>query len=304
METKPEAADKTSLITALALVYVLWGSTFLGVKIGTEILPPFLLSGLRFLLAGSLMLAWGLWREKKPSLRECANAALVGVLLIGIGNATVALALSVMPSGMVAMLIATLPAWIIILDWLFFARRMPSALTFAGLLMGFAGLYYIFDPLSIFHAPPPEAKHVPLWPIPLLMLGCVAWAYGSLKSPRMQMPTPAVSSAIQMLAGMGSTFALSLCLEQGQGEALAAMNTRVWTAIIYLVTCGSLVGFTAYTWLVNNAPPQLTATYAYVNPVVAIFLGWLVLDERLSGHAMIGSAIVIAGVVLMTLKKK
>lgn len=298
-------SNKSTLILALGLVYILWGSTFLGMKIGAEVLPPFLLTSLRFILAGSIMLAFGFWKEKEmPSRRQWVNAAIVGVLLIGIGNSTVALAVTVMPSGMVALFIAALPAWIVALDWLFFSKKRPKALTIWGLFLGFAGLFYIFDPFHVFTPGTASTRSIPLWPIPLLTLGSVAWALGSLLSPRMDLPKQMTASGIQMLAGMVVCVAMSTALEQPHWYKFFEMTTRTWSAVIYLVVFGSLVGFTAYSWLVNNAPPQLTATYAYVNPVVAIFLGWLILDENLSTQSFIGSAIVIAGVVLMTLKKK
>lgn len=298
-------SDKSSLILALGLVYVLWGSTFLGMKIGAEVLPPFLLTTLRFILAGSIMLAIGLWKEKEmPTRRQWLNAAIVGVLLIGIGNSTVAVAVTVMPSGMVALFIAALPAWIVSLDWLFFSKKKPQPLTLWGLFLGFAGLFYIFDPFHLFTPGTTDNRNIPLWPIPLLTLGSVAWALGSLLSPRMNMPKQMTASGIQMLAGMVVCLTMSTALEIREWDKFFAMTTRTWTAIGYLVLFGSLVGFTAYSWLVNNAPAQLTATYAYVNPVVAIFLGWLILDEKLSAQSIAGSCIVIAGVVLMTLKKR
>lgn len=298
-------SNKSTLILALGLVYILWGSTFLGMKIGTEVLPPFFLSALRFILAGSIMLAFGFWKEKEmPSRRQWINASIVGVLLIGIGNSSVALAVTVMPSGMVALFIAALPAWFITLDWAFFSKKKPKALTAWGLFLGFAGLFYIFDPFHLFTAGTPASRSIPLWPIPLLTFGSVAWALGSLLSPRMDMPRQMTASGIQMLAGMLVSVILSAALETNEWHQFFNMTARSWTAVIYLVVLGSLVGFTAYSWLVNHAPPQLTATYAYVNPVVAIFLGWLILDEALSAQSLTGSAIVIAGVVLMTLRKK
>lgn len=290
---------KTKLITALGLVYILWGSTYLGMKIATEILPPFMLSAIRFVIAGSIMLGIGLRVEKEmPSGKQWLNAAFIGIMLIGIGNSSVALAVKYMPSGLVALFIAALPAWFIALDWAFFSKERPKALTLWGLFLGFAGLCYIFNPFG------PSHRDYPLWPIPILTFGSIAWALGSLLSPRLDTPKQLTSSGIQMLAGVVSSVILSAFLERQDWGALQAATLRTWAAVLYLVIFGSLIGYTAYTWLMNNAPARLTATYAYVNPVVAILLGWLILNETLSGRALTGSAIVIAGVVLMTLKKK
>lgn len=290
---------KTKLITALGLVYILWGSTYLGMKIATEVLPPFLLSAVRFVIAGVIMLVIGLTVEKeKTTPKQWLNAAIVGVMLIGIGNSSVALAVRYMPTGLVALFIAALPAWIIALDWAFFSKERPKALTLWGLFLGFAGLCYIFNPLDTAH------RDYPLWPIPILTLGSLAWALGSLLSPRLNTPKQLTSSGIQMLAGVVSSVILSSLLERHEWGALQAATIRTWSAVLYLVIFGSLIGYTAYSWLVNNAPARLASTYAYVNPVVAILLGWLIANETLSGRALTGSAIVIAGVVLMTLTKK
>nr|WP_262707053.1 EamA family transporter [Chitinophaga rhizosphaerae] len=138
----------------------------------------------------------------------------------------------------------------------------------------------------------------------MLTAGSIAWAYGSLLSPRLDTPPQLTSSAIQMLSGVVVTALMSVVLERGEWHSVGEMTARTWLAIGYLVVFGSLVGYTAFSWLVNNAPPQVSATYAYVNPVVAVILGWVFLKETLAPHAMFGSAVVIAGVVLMTLRKK
>ncbi|WP_346320830.1 EamA family transporter [Chitinophaga sp. YIM B06452] len=297
-------SNKPKLILALGLVYILWGSTYLGVKIVTEVLPPFFLSVIRFIFAGSIMLAIGFAVEKeKPTRKQWINASIIGVLLIGMGNSSVALSLKYMPSGLVALFIAALPAWFIGLDWLFFSKQRPGALTLWGLVLGFVGLFCIFDPFYIIH-PDTVIRNYPLWPILVLTGGSIAWAFGSLLSPRLDTPRQLTSSGIQMLSGVICSIILSALLESDQQAAFQAMTTRTWTAIAYLVIFGSLVGYTAFSWLVNNAPTQVSATYAYVNPVVALILGWAFLGETLSTHAFIGSVIVIAGVVLMTIRKK
>lgn len=299
-----QRTHRSRLILALSLVYVLWGSTYLGMKIATEVLPPFLLSVIRFILAGGLMMGIGFAVEKpKISRKQWKNAGIIGVLLIGIGNSSVAFALAYMPSSLVALFIAALPAWFIGLDWLFFSKTRPSPLTLWGLVLGFAGLFFIFDPFYLMH-PDNVVRTYPLWPVAVLTFGSISWALGSLLSPRLETPPQLTSSAIQMLSGVLVTALMSVLLERGDWHAIGEMTTRTWLAIGYLVVFGSLVGYTAFSWLVNNAPPQVSATYAYVNPVVAVILGWVFLHETLAPHAILGSAVVIAGVVLMTLKKK
>lgn len=296
-KTQDNNMSKTLLY--LLAVYIIWGSTYLGMKIATKNVPPFLLSGLRFLLAGGILLVIGYLKERTmPSWRQLLSAAFVGVLLIGIGNTTVALAVHYMPSGLVALLVAAMPAWFMGLDWAFFSKKRPSVLTSLGIVLGFLGLFLLFNPFG--HH---ESRSFPLWPIAVVVFGNICWATGSLMVPRLQMPTQMTSTAIQMLAGSIFSFLLSACLENGAWSTLPDMTGQGWLAYFYLVMIGSLIGYTSYSWLTRNAPPRLTATYAYVNPIVAMFLGWAIGNEVIDSMVGISSAIVISGVVLMTLKK-
>lgn len=229
MNRKPVLSSK--LIFCLLAVYIIWGSTYLGMKIATKVVPPFLLSSMRFLVAGSILLLVGILREKAlPDRRQLMAACFIGVLLIGIGNTTVAVAVNV--------------------------------------------------------------------------VGNICWAAGTLLVPRLSMPTQITSTAIQMLAGGVFSLLLSFILEPGGIAKLPLMTTEAWQAYLYLVLIGSLVGYTSYSWLSKNAPPRLTATYAYVNPIVALFLGWAIGKEAITSMIGIAAAIVICGVVLMTLGRK
>lgn len=299
MKTAPpdRNPDRAKLFTYLIAVYIIWGSTYLAMRIGTEVLPPFLLASLRFIVAGGILLVIGQLREKQwPNIRQLLSASFVGVLLIGIGNGSVAVAVHQMPSGLVALIVAAIPAWFIGLDWAFFSKKAPSALTIAGITVGFAGLFLLFNPFS-----QTGARDYPLWPVGLVIGGCICWALGSLLVQRLPMPTQITSTAIQMLAGCVFSMLASVLLEREQWNMVSQMNIRTWSSLIYLIVMGSLVGFTSYSWLTRNAPPRLTATYAYVNPVVALFLGWAIAGESLSTMAGVASAVVIGGVVLMTL---
>ncbi|UYQ95071.1 EamA family transporter [Chitinophaga horti] len=290
----------TVMIACLAAVYIIWGSTYLGMKVATEVLPPFLLSAFRFFTAGLIMFIIGMAKEKEwPSGKQWASASLVGVLLIGIGNGGVALAVHYMPSGLVALLIAAAPAYFVAQDWLFFSRKRPAAMTLWGILIGFIGLFFIFNPFRS-----GATYDFPAWPLLVIVAGCICWTLGSLLVPRLPMPRQLTSTAIQMLAGCVFTIVLSVFLERDNWHTVSQMNLRTWTAFLHLVFLGSLVGYTSYSWLAKNAPPRITSTYAYVNPVVALFLGWVVLNETLNVDGIIGSIIVILGVVLMTWKKK
>ncbi|SHL41995.1 Permease of the drug/metabolite transporter (DMT) superfamily [Chitinophaga jiangningensis] len=290
----------TQTFVYLLAVYIIWGSTYLGMKVATETVPAFFLSSVRFFLAGLLLLAIGGLKEKTlPNREQLRNAIFVGTLLIGIGNTTVAVAVHYMPSGLVALLVAAMPAWFMVLDWAFFSRNKPGTLTLLGIAVGFIGLFLLFNPFGNQHV-----ESFPLWPVLIVIFGNICWAIGSLLVQRFSMPTQITSTAIQMLAGAVFALVVSLIAEHDQVQQFLGMSHRGWFAYLYLVLIGSLVGYTSYSWLARNAPPRLTSTYAYINPVVALLLGWAIGHESITPMVAIASAIVVGGVVLMTLGKK
>lgn len=291
---------KSKLIIALGLVYFVWGSTYLGVRYALDVLPPVLISCIRFLVGGSLLLGFLYMKDRKlPTLRQFLNASFIGVLLSGIGNASVAYAISRMPSGLVALMVATLPAWMIILDRVFFDGKKTSTLATIGLIIGLLGMAYLLNPFA-----KTDVKEIALFPSLIVLFGSFTWAYGSIKSPHLDLPSALHSTAIQMLAGGVFSLIVSLIIEDNQWQAIQSMTPKVYLAMAYLIFLGSFVGYTAYVWLINNAPTQLTATYAYVNPVVAIFLGWFFLDEKLTTRSLTASSIILIGVILMTIGRK
>lgn len=296
----PNKPDTTKLWTFLFAVYIIWGSTYLGMKIATEVVPPFLLSAFRFLVAGTIMVCIG-WRSEKqlPTRKQFLSAAFVGLMLIGIGNSTTALAVHYMPSGLVALIVAAIPVWFIGLDWAFFSKQRPTLMTVTGILIGLAGLFLLFNPFSADHS-----RVYPLWPLIVLAAGMACWTLGSLSVPRLSMPAPMTSAGLQMLTGAVFCFLVSSVTEDDAWRTLHHLNTRTISAYLYLVFMGSLVGFTSYSWLTRNAPPRLLSTYAYVNPVVALFLGWAIGHESLSTRTLTACAIVIGGVILMTRGKR
>jgi len=292
--------DKRKLWGFLFAVYIIWGSTYLGMKIATEVVPPFLLSAFRFLVAGSLLWLISRGSEKQlPSRKQVLSAAFVGLMLIGIGNSTTALAVHYMPSGLVALIVAAIPVWFIGFDWAFFSRQKPTVMTVTGIVIGLIGLFLLFNPFGAH-----MTRDYPLWPIAVLAIGIACWALGSLSVQKLTMPAPMTSACIQMLTGAVFCFIISAIAEPGAWDTLPHINVRTISAYTYLVLIGSLMGFTSYSWLTRNAPPRLLSTYAYVNPVVALFLGWAIGHEKLSSQTLMACGIVIGGVVLMTLGKR
>lgn len=276
---------------ALGVVYVVWGSTYLAIRIVVESMPALLSGAIRFLTAGALLLGLLAWRQGVGALRvtrrQLASAALVGVLLLVGGNGLVVLAEGRIPSGLTALLIAVVPLWVVCLRTAFGDRPGIGAL--AGVLVGLIGLGVL--------SAPGITGSVSLGGVLLLMGASVAWSVGSFGSSRWTMPAnPLAASAYEMLAGGLGCLLVALARGEQHGLDLSTVSTRSWVALAYLVVFGSLLAFTAYAWLLQSAPLSLVATYAYVNPVVAVFLGWLVLAERLTLSELLGGGIVVAAV--------
>ncbi|MGW6912389.1 EamA family transporter [Kitasatospora sp. NPDC054939] len=279
---------------ALLVVYVVWGSTYLGIRVAVETMPAFLSSGARFLAAGTLLAAVvavrGGFAELRVSGRQLASSALVGALLITGGNGLVVLGEESVPSGMAALLVAAVPLWMVMLTVAGGERPRPVAL--AGVLLGLVGLGVLSAPAF--------GGSIALAGVLAVLAGTVTWALGSFAAKRIPMPGNVFAgSAYQMLAGgLGSTL-VGLLRNEQHGFALDDVSGRSWLALGYLIAVGSLVGYSAYAWLLRSAPLTLVSTYAYVNPVVAVVLGWLILAEPLTGPTIIGGSIVVAGVCLV-----
>lgn len=277
--------------TALGLVYVVWGSTYLGIRIVVETMPPFLSAGARFLTAGALLAAIVAWRDGPAALKatraQVRSAVFVGLLLILGGNGLVVLAETSVPSGLAALLVAAMPMWLVVLRA--GTGDRPSPRTLAGVLLGLAGLTVLCSPGI--------GGEIGIGGVLLVLAASVLWSLGSFSTSKLTLPAnPFTGSAYQMLAGGAAGIVVGLCRGEQHGLDPGSYSTASWLALGYLVLFGSLVGFTAYVWLLRAAPLSLVATYAYVNPVVAVALGWLILDEALTWPIVLGGAIVVAAV--------
>ena len=299
--TNAAPPSRWKIILAFALVYVFWGSTYLGIGIAVEHIPPALMCAARFLTAGLVMLAYcvATGRQVRYSPRELGHMAAVGILLLMGGNLTLSYAERVVPTGLAALLIAVTPLWFLVLDsWLLGDHHISRRGTI-GLVVGIVGVVVLIWP-DLLH--PSSLGHRELWWSLALQGGSFSWAFGSVLSKKWKNPgaDPFASIAWQVtFAGIGNmTFAL--LVEKTSG---VAWSLRGVGAILYLVVCGSWIGYTAYIWLLQHVPTSKVSTYAYVNPVVAVFLGWLVLQERIDRFILTGSAIIVASVVLVTSAK-
>lgn len=278
---------RLSVALGLLAVYLIWGSTYLGIRFGLEGFPPFLMAGLRFLAAGGVVYAWLRWRgESAPTRRQWGNAAVMGLLLLGLGNGMVTVAQQWVSSGMAAIAVASMPVWAALFG-LAFGRRYRRV-EWLGVAIGFVGVLL----LNVGG----ELRAQPLGAL-ALVIAPAAWAFGSVWSRGRDLPPPFMSTAAQMLCGGAFMFAFGLI----SGERIHAIpQTSAVLAVVYLAVFGSIIGFGAYIWLLNNVRPALATSYAYVNPPIAVMLGALLAGEAITVHTIVAMAIILAGVVLIT----
>src|SRR5277367_5682173 len=287
------------VILAFGLVYLFWGSTYLGIDIAVQTIPPALMCGLRFSVAGSVMLAVcaATGRRILYSPRQIALAAVVGLLLLMGGNLTLSYAELSVSSGLAALIIAITPLWFLVLDSLLLGDHHISGRGKAGLILGILGLFVLVWP----ELQSRSLGHRELWSSISLIAGSFSWALGSVLSKRWQSGMDVFSATGWQVAAAGvGNFIFALFA----GDlSHVRWTARGLGAVAYLVVCGSWIGYTAYIWLLEHVPTSKVSTYAYVNPVVAVFLGWLVLHERVDRFIVMGSVIVVLAVILVTSAK-
>jgi len=293
----PVAAPRAlTLWVALVTVYLVWGSTYLAIRVVVETAPPLLAMGSRFLLAGVLLGAFLAVRRGPAALRvrprALGGAAVVGLLLLLGGNGGVAVAEQTVPSGLTALLVAATPLWLVCLRTL--ARDRPARLSLLGTVVGFLGIAVLVRPGASL------GEGVQSWGLLTVVGAAGCWALGSFLSSRLPMPEDAfVATTWEMLVGGAGLTLVGLLAGEADGFTLSQVSGAAWAWLVYLVLIGSIVAFSAYVWLLHHAPISLTATYAYVNPVVAVALGALVLAEPITAGVLVGGAIVVLGVALV-----
>jgi len=292
--------SRFAVILAFGLVYLFWGSTYLAIDIAVQTIPPALMCGVRFSIAGVVMLAVcaATGRRIWYSARQIALAAVVGLLLLMGGNLTLSWAELSVPSGLAALIIAITPLWFLVLDSLLLGHHRISWRGKAGLALGMVGLLVLFWPEL--HSTSALGRRE-LWASLGLIGGSFLWALGSVLSKRWQSGMDVFSATGWQMAAAGvGNFLFALLV----GDlSRVAWTTRGVSATLYLVVCGSWIGYTAYIWLLEHVPTSKVSTYAYVNPVVAVFLGWLILHERVDRFIVMGSVIVVLSVILVTSAK-
>jgi drug/metabolite transporter (DMT)-like permease len=293
-DTRPHAraASRAEVVIAFAAVYVLWGSTYLAIRFGVETIPPFLMAGLRHLTAGTLLYAWMRFRgTPRPQPRHWRSAALIGGLLLLGGNGLVTWAEQRVPSGLAALIVASVPIWMTVFDGLQ-RREPPHGVVVVGLAMGLLGIAFLVAPGRF-----AGGSHVDPLGAAALLTAALLWAIGSLYSRKAALPASTLlATAMEMIAGGLILLFVAGLTREWQGFSLAAVSARSMLALGYLIVAGSLLGFSAYIFLLGATTPARVSTYAYVNPLVAVFLGWLLAGEAVTPRTLVAAAIIVAAV--------
>ena len=297
LQARPDPSP-LALWANMLVIYVVWGSTYFGIAVAIETIPPFLMATIRFAFAGVLLLAWDLLRHpaarRLPTRRQVVDSAIVGGLLLGIGNGFVVLGEETVPSGIAAILIGMTPLWFALLGWLYLRQRLPRLIV-AAIVLGFGGVVLLIWPSG------EGANQFDALGILVLFLADLGWAHGSIYSARRaQLPrSPLTASGLQILAGGAFTGIESLIVGEPAAFVPSAVSPASVIAVVYLVLFGSILAYTSYSWLLRHAPLSLVGTYAYVNPVVAVGLGTIFLHEPLSLRTIVASAAILAAVAII-----
>jgi len=295
MDSRPRPS-RTRIALAFAAVYVIWGSTYLAILYAIETIPPFLMAGTRFLVAGGVLYLWArLTGGARPSRSEWVATGITGILMLAVGNGAVTWSEQRIPSGLAALFVATVALWMVLLEFLRKNGTRPTRLSILGLLVGFSGVALLVGPAAL-----TNTRDLDVLAALVLIGASLSWAAGSVYSRVLPRPASAsLGSGMQMLAG-GIVLAIVGVSSGELGQVdVAAVTTRSALSVVYLIVFGSLVGFTAYAWLLRVCTRAAVATYAYVNPMVAMFLGWLIAGEQFGPRMIVAAAIILSGVALI-----
>lgn len=293
------STGRSSIWVGMLVLYLVWGSTYLGIAIAVVTFPPFVMASIRFLVAGAVLFGWSFARAGRsfawPSRREWRDSAIVGALLLGGGMGMVAWGEQTIPSGIAALLIATMPVWVAILGRIFLGERLPR-LAVAGIVVGFAGVAILVGPSAYGGVGALDPAG-----LVAIIISPMAWATGSLfASHRARLPSHSlVSTGAQMLTGGLVLVAMGAVSGEWQTFDPGAVSMTSFLAFVYLTVVGSLLAYTTYSWLLGVAPLPLISTYAYVNPIIAVLLGWVVLQEPIDGRTVVAGAVIVVAVALI-----
>ncbi len=295
----PPPPSRTLILAAFAAVYLIWGSTYLAIRISIETMPPFLMAGLRFVIAGGLLYGFLRWNGvAAPTRRQWGTSTMLGFLLLTAGNSVIVWAEQRVSSSVAALIVCTQPVWFALSDWIRPGGRRPRAITGLGIAIGLAGVVWLVAGATGVHSG--DGRDTPQL---LAVLGaCVCWSAGSVFGRKWDKPTSSLlGAAMQMLCGGTTSLVVAAIRGEGSDWNWGALSQRSVLAFGYLVVFGSWIAYSAYVYLLQVTTPARVSTYAYVNPVIAVLLGSLVLHESVTGRMLIAGAVTIGGIVLLTL---
>ncbi|WP_158514928.1 drug/metabolite exporter YedA [Gemmatimonas phototrophica] len=300
--TVPSAVPRWQLLGAFLIIYVVWGSTYLAIKWGVQTIPPFFMGAVRFLIAGSALYAFTRWRgAAKPTRAEWRDSAIVGTLLLFVGNGAVSWASQRVNSGLTSVLVATVPLWLVLCEA--YQGKRPRVMQVVGVLIGLVGVGLLVLPAAS-SAASAAGRTAAVDPMgaAVLALGSLSWTVGSLYSRTAHQAKPAaLAISMQMLTGGTLLSVLSLVMGEWSRVHPSTVSLTSLLSLLYLITFGSLIGFSTYMWLLKVASPAAVGTYAYVNPLVAVLLGVALGGERLPRMAWVAMTVIVGGVALVSL---
>lgn len=286
---------KVKLVSAFAIICIVWGSTFLAIRYAIESIPPLLMAGFRFLSAGSVLYLWARRKAERPTATHWRSAVIVGIALFLFNNGGVTWAEQRVPSGVTALVVAAIPMWMVLLEWLFHGGGRPRPATIAGLVLGFAGVLLLIGP-----NPFSGRQNIDPVGIGVLLIASFTWANGSLYARKAKLPrSPLLAASMEMLAGGVALVIAGTLMQEWNDFNLAQVTMRSWLSLAYLSIFGSIIAFTAYIWLLNATTPSRVSTYAFVNPIIALLLGWGLADEQLTSQIFVAAALIVFAVALI-----
>ncbi len=286
-------SKKQLFILCLVSVYIIWGSTFLAVKLGIRDISPIFLSSIRFIVGGAIMFGLAYFLEKQIfNLKQIKNTILVGILLVGFGNTALAIALKTMSSGIVAIITGAIPLCVLILDYLFFSKKKPNLVSQIGTVIGILGLFILVNPFQDGFQSDSKA-------LIIMLVGIVGWSFGTLLAPQLEMPATFTKTGLQMLFGGIFSLFISLIVEENHISMLINIDKNAVISIAYLIFIGSFLGYSSFVWLVSNTTPEIASTNSLVNPIVAMFLGSIFLEEKITLNAIFATLLVLLSLFLL-----
>lgn len=288
-----------AIVAAFLTVYIVWGSTYLAIRFAVETIPPFMMAGVRFLIAGGVMYAFQFARgQARVTSKQIIACGASGILMLVGGNGLVCWAEQVVPSGITALIIGTSPLWIVVVGWFGFGDDPPDAKVIVGLALGLVGVGLLTRPVQF----SPDWTNT--YGVVAVLFACFFWAWGShlSKSPRMPAST-LLSVSLQMLISGVVLMAISFCLREHQNLELANVSAKSFWSLAYLIVFGAIIAYTCYGWLFRTVSPAVASTYAYVNPVVAVILGYFLANEEVNQTTIVAAAFILVGVLLVSKRK-